>query len=378
MIQSNAPVESTDHLFDAVIVGAGPAGSSAAYHLARDGWHVLLVDRAHFPREKSCGDAVMPPAVEELALMGLTDEMQKRFTLVSYVGTSLRGQTLRSTLLEGGTVGYVAPREQFDALLRENALRHGSVWLDSVVVHDYTYGNSCTVVHGTRNGQALSLRTKLVIAADGSGSRLVRKAREKVSPTMGIPALALTSPQDDRARLTAMRGYFRGIEGLDTILEFYFPQEIGNFYFWIFPIGQGLANVGVLMSMEHLRRMKVDFKQALLTFLSSAQMKQRTERATLVTPLRAAPIAAGLRGTLLFGERLLCVGDAAALVNPSSAEGISAALWSGRMAAKTATDALRRDDMSSASLSTYGQAIHDQYQHRYEQLLANLSAFKHE
>lgn len=66
------------HVYDVLVAGAGPAGSSAAYHLAGSGADVLLVDRYSFPRDKRCGDAVMPPELAELTLMGLADEVQRR------------------------------------------------------------------------------------------------------------------------------------------------------------------------------------------------------------------------------------------------------------------------------------------------------------
>jgi glycine/D-amino acid oxidase-like deaminating enzyme len=73
------PYTASHHCYDVLVVGAGPAGSSAAYHLACRGVDVLLVERSAFPRDKRCGDAILPPALEELALMG----MPTKFNLVT-------------------------------------------------------------------------------------------------------------------------------------------------------------------------------------------------------------------------------------------------------------------------------------------------------
>ncbi len=85
------PAIAESHCYDVLIVGAGPAGSSAAYHLARQGTDVLLLDRYTFPRDKSCGDAVMPPALEELAVSGLSDQLRDQYSSATYISTSLYG-----------------------------------------------------------------------------------------------------------------------------------------------------------------------------------------------------------------------------------------------------------------------------------------------
>lgn len=166
-----------------------------------------------------------------------------------------------------------------------------------------------------------------------------------------------------------MRGYYSGIDGLGDALEFYFRGEAGTFYYWIFPAGQGLANVGVIASMEQLRTGKPDLARALAAFLSAPELEGRAARARLDGVMGAAPIAAGLRGTALFGERVLCVGDAAALVDPRSAEGISGALWSGRVAAETAISALKSDDFTLTALGSYGDAVRARYQAVYDRVV---------
>lgn len=361
-------------VFDVIVVGAGPAGSSAAYHLAQKGVDVLLVDRFAFPRDKRCGDAVMSPSLVELALMGLDDEMSKRFALMQRIGIWQGRQAGSYHPFDGGG-GYVAPRVEFDAMLCEHALRQGADWLDRVTVREVLFDEKQgekRLLHGDREGAPVTLQARLVIAADGSGSRLARSLRTFTQRQPEPEASALTAPQDDRARFTAMRGYFRGIEGLDDALEFYFRAEAGTFYYWIFPCGQGIANVGVIASMAQLRAAGTDLQQALTAFLQVPELEGRATRAHLVGRMGAAPIASGLRGTALYGERMLCAGDAAALVNPGSAEGISGALWSGRVAAETASDALARNDFSPASLSRYGTLLRARYQALYDRLLMHV------
>ena len=363
------------HLYDALVVGAGPAGSSATYHLASNGVDVLLVDRASFPRTKACGDAIMPPALAELERMGVVAEVRHRFTSANAIGMWVQGTqvNVHSVGEAGeGENACVAPRADFDALLCDHALRQGAAWQDRMTVYEVSVDTAVVRVRGSHERHAVELQARIVIAADGSGSRIARRVRENVQEQVmeGEPALAdaLTPPQDDRARLTAMRGYVAGITGLSDTLEFYFRED-GTAYYWVFPVGGGVANVGVLANMAQLRSRKPDLKRSLTTFLHAPELEGRAVHSHVVGSLSAAPIHAGLRGTALFADRLLCIGDAAALVDPQSAEGISAALWSGRIAAETAISALKENDVSRQLLSRYGSAVSARYLARYDALL---------
>ncbi|HLQ29761.1 MAG TPA: geranylgeranyl reductase family protein [Ktedonobacteraceae bacterium] len=364
------PACAESHDYDVLVVGAGPAGSSAAYHLARRGADVLLVDRHTFPRDKRCGDAVMPPALEELALMGLAEAMHERYFAATQISTAFYGLSSNFAKVDASehfNVGYVAPRASFDAFLCEHALQAGASWLDRMTIHSVaSTQREYAVIQGVHRGRPVQLHARIVIAADGSGSRLARQLRQELLELGDI--VPLTAPENPKTRYTAMRGYYTGIEGLGDSLEFYFLPEAGTHYYWIFPLHDGLANVGVIASMEQLRAEHTDLTKALEHFLQSADSSGRARNATLQGSLGAAPIAAGLRGTALYGEHMLCVGDAAALVHPLSAEGISGALTSGRLAAETSLVALAQKDYSKAALSPYGVALRSRYQERYAAL----------
>lgn len=227
---------------------------------------------------------------------------------VERVGLSLQGMQERYSPIGEGAKGYVAPRAAFDALLRKQALLRGALWLEQVTVQEVTSSTAHALVRGTRGDQQVELRARLVIAADGSGSRLARQLRDTMTKQQqDLQVKPLTLPQDNRARFTATRGYFHGIERLSDALEFYFRGETGTTYYWIFPVGQGIANVGVIASMEQLRTGKTRLEEALTTFLHGPELAGCADHAQLQGQIGSAPIAAGLRGTALFGEHLLCV-----------------------------------------------------------------------
>ena len=370
--QSTAdPATVARHCYDVLVVGAGPAGSSAAYHLARQGADVLLVDRFAFPRDKRCGDAIVPAALEELALMGLADEMQARYSVSSRMALCLYGMKniTGCEASEHFTTSYVAPRRSFDALLCEHALRAGASWLDHVTIHEVERSDGA-LIRGVYKGSPLRIQAHIVIAADGSGSRLARQLRKSLIEE-GITT-PLTGPEVRMTRFTAMRGYYTNIERLkeaEDAMEFYMLSEPGTYYYWIFPMDDGLANVGLIAHMDQLREHHPDLAQAISNFLQSASVDGRGAGASLQGQLGAAPIWSGMRGTALYGDRMLCVGDAAALVHPLTAEGISGALASGRLAAETALKALEQHDFSIEALSPYGEAVRARYEMLYDTLL---------
>ncbi len=369
------PAIAAHHCYEVLVVGAGPAGSSAAYHLARQGADVLLVDRFAFPRDKRCGDGIVTAALEELALMGIADEVQAHYPVSGRVALWLYGmRTITAcTASEHFTVNSVAPRVSFDALLCEHALRAGASWLDHVTIHELAGVQSDgAIVRGVYKGAPLQVQAHIVIAADGSGSRLARQLRKSLLEQGATTPV--TGPEVRMTRFTAMRGYYRGIERLkeaEDAMEFYMQTEPGSYYYWIFSMDDGLANVGVIAHADQLREHHPDLAEALRNFLQSAGVNGRAAGASLQGQLGAAPIWSGMRGTALYGDHLLCVGDAAALVHPLTAEGISGALTSGRLAAETALQALEQHNYSMQALSPYGEAIRARYEVLYDTLLQN-------
>jgi geranylgeranyl reductase family protein len=367
------PATTVRHCYDVLVVGAGPGGSSAAYHLAHYGADVLLVDRFAFPRDKRCGDGIVAAALDELALMGIAEEVQARYSASRYLAFWLYGMKTinRCPPSEHFTVDYIAPRFSFDALLCECALRAGASWLDNVTIHELEEVQADkAIVRGIYEGSPLRIQARIVIAADGSGSRLARQLRKSLLEQGITPPL--TGPEVPRARFTAMRGYYRNIERLkeaEDAMEFYMHTEPGTYYYWIFSMDDGLANVGVIANMQQLREHHPDLARAIGNFLQSTDVNGRAASATLQGQLGAAPIHSAMRGTALYGDHLLCVGDAAALVHPVTAEGISGALTSGRLAAETALKALEKHDYSMQALSPYGEAIRARYEVLYDTLL---------
>src|ERR687894_2567548 len=184
---------------DWIVVGAGRSGAATAYYAVRAGLEVLLLDRQRFPRDKPCGDGLMPHAAEEISLMGLGDWLDEphhgKFSAFSvYTQTALLRQKVPPTL--HGPYGYVVPREETDARLVERAREAGAEFQGGVRVTGLlrTPAGNVTGIEAVSNGETLRSKASLVAAAHGVG---------------GFAAEGIKAPQNAVAR----RQYFKDVSG---------------------------------------------------------------------------------------------------------------------------------------------------------------------
>lgn len=364
--------QASQQLYDAIIVGAGPAGSSSAFHLSSRGVRVLLLDRASFPRDKACGDAIMPPALAELDSMGLAQTIATRYQQVHSIRL-VQGRNERIHSIQpdhGFSFGVIAPRAEFDTLLCAHALQQPTCdWLDRVVVHRIEpEGEACLVggvrtgSNGSRTTEEVRLRARVVLIANGSRSSLVVHLRKELQRIEAGPALSKAA-ESDFEQFVAKRAYWSHIPpySAEGALEFFFGIP-GLFYFWVFPVHQDLHNVGAMVSKAQLPSHPL--RESLLEEVLKQVLGPRDVDAQQESPWSTAPIQAGLRDTAFYNKgTCLVTGDAAALVDPQSGEGISGALRSGRWAAE---QALARLQFLDASFAPYGQRIRDHFAARFE------------
>ncbi|QBI18205.1 NAD(P)/FAD-dependent oxidoreductase [Egibacter rhizosphaerae] len=291
-----------DGPWDVVVVGAGPAGSAAALaaRRARPEASVLLLDRAEFPRDKSCGDGIAPHAMDVLARLGVGDVVDdyQQVTRLSLAAPS--GRTVTRPL---SRPDRVVPRAVFDARLVVAAERAG-------VVHRQHRVRSLV----TRPGRVVvdgEIAARTLVAADGAHS-VVRRA-------LGL------ARNPDHALAVAIRAYAPAHDAVQRIhlVAAHWPS-----YAWTFPIGDGRANVGYGAFRADFPGQRKDFLGALEDALGPTGLDPDT---VLGHPLPVSshrpPAAVG---------RILLVGDAASLINPVSGEGIYYALASGELAGRAA------------------------------------------
>ena len=306
---------------DAVVVGAGPAGSVAALVLARGGARVALVDRRAFPRAKACGDLIGPRGVRLLADLGICIPGAGRLGDMVVIGPSGR-KTLLPALPGTNYADHAlaVPREKFDALLFEAAVAAGAH-----PVHGRVSGllRGHEHVDGVRLAEGTDIRADVIIGADGATSQVAKDA-DLVDSKRVLWGFAL-------------RGYVDAAVDLPHIV-LWEPHRWRLFpgYGWIFPVPGGGANVGLGLGLRACRGASRRAGEQFDAFLVHLR------RQGLLSPSRAGdPPMARLGGWLKLGmvgttparPGVLLVGDAAGLVNPLQGEGIAQAMASGHAAA---------------------------------------------
>jgi geranylgeranyl reductase family protein len=305
--------------FDAVVVGAGPAGSIAALVLARGGARVALADKAAFPRDKACGDLIGPRGVQVLDDLGLTVPDAGHGSDLLAVGPS--GRRSRLPAFTGRSYpghGIVVPRVAFDHALREAALDAGAVGVRARVaaVEQDPDGTVRAVL--ASDGQRLA--GDVIIGADGALSTVARLAGmlDSESALWGF----------------AVRAYVPGEVPLPLlVLLESAPWRIYPGYGWLFPGADGQANVGIGIGMggtRHSAPLRDDLDRFTALLRSRGDLRPTAEPG----PVVGGWLRMGGTGTPPAVANVLLAGDAAGLINPLQGEGIAPAMISARLAAE--------------------------------------------
>jgi geranylgeranyl reductase family protein len=335
---------------DLIVVGAGPGGSATAYYAARAGLEVLLLDRQRFPRDKPCGDGLMPHAAEEISMMGLGDWLDEpqhgKFSGFSiYTQTAFLRQKVPPTF--HGPHGYVVPRQETDARLvaraeEASADLHSGVRATKLL---RSPAGDVTGVEAVSDGETLLYEAPLVVAADGVG---------------GFAGEGMKAHQNSVAR----RQYFRNVSGPEKDHLHVFVtkdmNEHGAGYGWVFYFGDGRANVGAGVSTKTLQHTGRNLKDFFDRFLEEPEMVDWLADAEPEGQPKSWSLKMGMWGAKRYAQGLMTVGDAASMIHPISGEGVGYAIESGRLAAAWAYEARSRNDYSASLLKGYAAQLRRQ------------------
>ena len=329
---------------DVIVVGAGPGGSAAAYHLARHGVRVLLLEKTEFPREKVCGDGLTPRAVRQLIRMGV-DTSEKAGWLqnrgLRVIGGGVRMELDWPDLASFPNYGLVRTRLDFDDMLARRATEAGALLRTGVNVTGPVLDADGQVIGvQARTGpekEPVEFRAPLVIAADGVSGK--------------IPlALGLTK-RDDRPLGVAVRRYYRSAARADdNYLESWLelrsaqnPDRLLPGYGWIFGLGDGRVNVGLGILNSSDAFGKTNYKSLLTDWLGSTPADWGlADEANADGPTLGAALPMGFNRVPHYTRGVMLVGDSGGMVNPMNGEGIAYAMESGELAAEVAVQALAR------------------------------------
>ena len=305
--------------FDCIVVGAGPAGSTAARELAARGARVLLLDRAAFPRDKPCGGGVLISATRDLPF---SLEAVAERTVTAFQVRFRRGRSFRHDY--DRPLAYMTQRRRLDAFLVKQAVAAGALFRDGAAVEGLTEEHGALRVR-LRGGDALA--APWAVGADGANG-VVRRA-------LGLAPLRRAVALE--ANVPGVPGAWADAVGLDL-------GTMPGGYGWVFPKGDH-CNVGLggWPSAGPTLRRELDAYAAVEGFDAARLRDHRGHH----LPLRDA-------GSALFRGRVALVGDAAGLIDPLSGEGIGNAIRSGRLAAEAVGRGL---DGTAIDLASYGAAV---------------------
>ena len=343
----------------AVVVGGGPAGSATAALLAADGWRVLLIDRAHFPRRKPCAECINPAGVAALRRLGVLDRVMAAaparldgWRIASEGGASFLGR------FEAGIHGIALPRETLDAILLDHARASGVEVLEGVKVTDLLWADGkSTSPSSFGGGASLSERRGRAPRAESRHVRGIVAGGEEIAARVVVGADGLRSivlrrlgllARPPRLRKLALTAHVRGLGdmgGCGTV------RARGRGCVGIADVGGGLANVTVVVPAEQAHQVG---GQADAYFDAALRECGYADARRVDDVLATGPFDCPVRSAVADGAVL--VGDAAGYYDPFTGQGIYRALRGAELAAETLGAVLRAGDTSAAALMPYERA----------------------
>jgi len=337
------------------ILGAGPAGATTALFLASKGIPSVLLEKEIFPRDKICGDALSGKVISILKKLdpALVDEFVKRPIHLGSWGVKFVAPNQKELKVpfkknfdkSTRAPGFISKRIDFDNFLAEQVRKRKEVELIECCEADEIKRteNGFTI---TSKDKSIMVTTNLLIASNGAHSAFSRNfGNIKV---------------EHKHYCAGLRAYYKGVEGMDenNFIELHFIKEALPGYFWIFPLPDGMANVGLGMRSDMVSAKKVNLKKLLAEIVDYPQFKERFKNATLEGEVKGFGLPLGSKERKLSGDSFLLTGDAASLIDPFTGEGISNAMISGMYAAEMAIKAITAENYSLAFLKEYDKLVY--------------------
>ena len=343
-VEWQQPISSIgDRNWDVVIVGAGPAGSITAVHLADAGLQVLLLDKDHFPREKICGDGLLADAVKCIDAVGLGERVRRHGHVMHQVNIfSPAGIEIR---LDG--LFITIKRYVLDAMIAQRAVDAGAVFARGKV--NQIIEKPDATVSLSADGISPEINARIAIVATGANLTILKKMDRCSVP---------------KPTAVAIRCYVRSSAGPDTLVVSC-NKGIVPGYGWIFPLGNNEYNIGCGALIEHLLRDRMNIRKMFRNFLDHFPVVRKLmQHGSTTQPLRGAVIRSDFIGASPFTRGpLIMVGETIGTTLPVTFEGIGKAMESGELAAEFVIKALGSGDLNV--LKEYAQQLSDRLKPRY-------------
>lgn len=334
-----------------IIIGAGPAGAGTSIYLTKAGIPHVIIDKAVFPRDKVCGDGCSgktafvlrkanPDWLKEI-FSRETDFMPSHgIIMVAPNGRAINIPYNPSRQPGETAPGFTTPRMVFDNYLFEKLPSpYATIYQDANVKTIVRNADKTVTVSFSQGEETIEVTAPLIVGADGD---------------KGITRRTMLGEHfSHKAYTVGLRGYYEGVTGLhqENFIELHFLPELLPGYFWIFPMPNGMANVGVGILSERIRSKKINLREKMLDAIkNNPNISHRFANAKLADKIQGWGLPMGVELLPVSGDNFLLTGDAASLVDPFSGEGIGNALYSGMLAAYAIEKAMQENRYDAAFL----------------------------
>ena len=322
--------------------------------LVKKGITSIVVDKEKFPRDKICGDALSGKAVEVLNKLdkNFVEELNSNEKFIGSWGVTFvapNGESLRvpfQTKKEKKVApGFISKRIDFDNWLVEKVKSKKEVQLlEETEIREYRREDNCIIAE-SKDGKVF--KAKIVIACDGAYSTFTKNIA-------GIKTEA-------EHNCFGLRAYYKNVKGLDkeNFIELHFLKEFLPGYFWIFPLPNGYANIGVGMRADKMSEQKINLKKSFESILeNNPVIKERFSSAEQIGDIKQFGLPLGSKKRKLSGDNYMLCGDAAMLIDPFTGEGIGNAMFSGLYAANQIEKCLQQNNFSANFMQQYDEALY--------------------
>lgn len=340
-----------------IIIGAGPAGAATSIFLSKAGIHHIIIDKEKFPRDKVCGDACSgktalvirranPEWMEEI--QNQTEKFTPSFGIIFVApnGKPLDIPFTTTRTAETKAPGFTVSRFVFDNYLFGKIPSPYATVFESASIKYIDRTNNLVNVIFNQGDTEYEVSAKIIVGADGDKGMVRKKFMSDTTP---------------KAYAVGLRAYYTGVTGLndDNFIELHFLPEMLPGYFWIFPLPNGMVNVGVGILSDTVRKKKINLREQMLNAIkNNPTINKRFANATLTDKIQGWGLPMATERLPLSGDNFILTGDAASLIDPFSGEGIGNALYSGMLAADAIKLSMEQQNTSASFFKeTYDDVV---------------------